>query len=169
MLQDATFYADDLMNDARWAIFGPKSVSVGVRCALAISLVVNNTPGALNLYARYPQGFGATDRAKAAMLATLGSLSLGGALIHEVDDRRADNLHMALGTRELIGQAQGILMEREQISHLDRHSISCVEHPSTSISNSARWHKAWSIPGSARPMDRTDLRRTEEGIASPIS
>jgi hypothetical protein len=114
--QDATFYAEDLMDDARWAIFGPKSVSVGVRCALAFSLVANGTPGALNLYARYPQAFGATDRAKGVIFATLASLALSGALTHEDEDRRAENLHMALGTRELIGQAQGILMEREHIT-----------------------------------------------------
>ncbi len=30
--------------------------------------------------------------------------------------RRADNLHAALATREIIGQAQGILMERERLS-----------------------------------------------------
>jgi len=121
--QDATFYAEDLMDDARWIIFGPKSVSVGVRCALAFSLVVNNSPGALNLYAHYPQAFGATDRAKGAIFATLASLALSGALSHEDEDRRADNLHVALGTRELIGQAQGILMEREHITSREAFDI----------------------------------------------
>jgi AmiR/NasT family two-component response regulator len=35
---------------------------------------------------------------------------------HEDDERRTENLHAALVTRELIGQAQGILIERERIS-----------------------------------------------------
>lgn len=114
--QNATFYAEDLMDDSRWARFGPRSVSIGVRCALAFSLVANATPGALNLYAHYPGAFGATDRAKGVIFATLASLALGGAHSHEDEDRRAENLQRALGTRELIGQAQGILMEREHIT-----------------------------------------------------
>ena len=36
--------------------------------------------------------------------------------MHEDDKRRAANLLAALGTREMIGQAQGILMERERIT-----------------------------------------------------
>jgi hypothetical protein len=114
--QDATFYAEDLMDDARWPVFGPESVSVGVRCALAFSLVANQTPGALNLYARYPRAFGATDRAKGVIFATLAGLALSGAFAHEEEDRRAENLHLALATRELIGEAKGILMEREHIT-----------------------------------------------------
>ena len=33
----------------------------------------------------------------------------------EDEERRIDNLHSALSSREIIGQAQGILMERERI------------------------------------------------------
>ena len=35
---------------------------------------------------------------------------------HEDEERRAVNLHAALATREIIGQAQGILMERDRLS-----------------------------------------------------
>ena len=116
MSRNATFYAEDLVDDPRWAVFGPQAVDIGVRCALALSLVANDSPGALNLYARYPRAFGATDRAKGVIFATLSSLALSGAQTHEHEDRRAENLHTALGSRELIGQAQGILMEREHIT-----------------------------------------------------
>jgi len=88
----------------------------GVRCILALRLYADGTLGALNLYARYPGAFGATDRAKGVIFATLAGLALGGAEAHEADDRRADNLHQALATREIIGQAQGILMERDRIT-----------------------------------------------------
>jgi hypothetical protein len=121
--QNATFYAEDLRNDPRWTRFGPRSVKIGVRCALAFSLVANATPGALNLYAHYPRAFGATDRAKGVIFATLASLALGGAHSHEDEDRRVENLQTALGTRELIGQAQGILMEREHITSAQAFTI----------------------------------------------
>jgi hypothetical protein len=72
--------------------------------------------GALNLYARYPLAFGALDRARGVVLAGLAGLALGLAEAHEEQVRRAENLRQALVTRELIGQAQGILMERERIT-----------------------------------------------------
>ena len=114
--QGSTFYAEDLADDTHWTTFGPQAVAAGVRCILALRLSANGTIGALNFYARYPGAFGATDRAKGVIFATLAGLALGGAQAHESDDRRADNLHQALATRELIGQAQGILMERERIT-----------------------------------------------------
>jgi len=36
--------------------------------------------------------------------------------VNEDEERRAENLAAALVTRELIGQAQGILIERERIT-----------------------------------------------------
>lgn len=114
--QRTTVYAEDLSDDDRWPTFGPEAAAVGARCALAFHLYSEGTLGALNLYARYPRAFGATDRAKGLIFATLSGLALGGAHSHEDEDRRADNLNQALATRELIGQAQGILMERERIT-----------------------------------------------------
>ncbi|HVB92835.1 MAG TPA: GAF and ANTAR domain-containing protein [Acidimicrobiales bacterium] len=114
--QGSTFYVDDLVDDTHWTTFAPEAVAAGIRCILALRLSANGTLGALNFYARYPGAFGATDRAKGVIFATLAGLALGGAQAHEYADRRADNLHQALATRELIGQAQGILMERERIT-----------------------------------------------------
>lgn len=114
--QQTTIYAEDLADDGRWPTFGPEAAAAGTRCALAFHLYSDGTLGALNLYARYPRAFGATDRAKGLIFATLSGLALGGAHSHEDEDRRADNLNQALATRELIGQAQGILMERERIT-----------------------------------------------------
>jgi hypothetical protein len=114
--QRTTVYAEDLADDPRWPSFGPQGAAAGTRCALAYHLYTNGTLGALNLYAQYPRAFGATDRAKGLILATLSALALGGARTHEDEDRRAGHLNQALATRELIGQAQGILMERERIT-----------------------------------------------------
>jgi len=114
--QQTTVYAEDLADDDRWTTFGPEAAAAGARCALAYHLYAKGTLGALNLYAHYPRAFGATDRAKGLIFATLSGLALSGARSHESEDRRADNLNRALATRELIGQAQGILMERERIT-----------------------------------------------------
>ena len=114
--QRVIVYAEDLRNDARWTIFGPLAAREGVRSALALPLTTNGETGAVNLYARYPAAFGVVDRGKGVILASLASLALSAAHLLENEERRVDNLHAALSSREIIGQAQGILMERERIS-----------------------------------------------------
>ena len=110
------FYADDLGRDPRWPQFGPLAEAVGIRSVLALPLSAGGSMGALNLYARYPAAFGVVDRANGVILATLAGLSISAAHAHEDEERRATNFTNALGTREVIGQAQGILMERERIA-----------------------------------------------------
>lgn len=113
--QGMTVYADDLIDDLRWPTFGPAAVAVGVRSVLAYSL--SATPlGALNLYAWLPAAFGATDRAQGQLFATLAQLALDSAEERARGAEHAGHLNEALRTRELIGQAQGILMERERIT-----------------------------------------------------
>jgi hypothetical protein len=114
--QRLIFYAHDLADDARWPRFGPLATTAGVRSLLAVPLPTNTTFGALNLYARYPEAFGVIDRAKGALLASLAGIAVSAARSHEDEERRAENLHAALSTREVIGQAQGILMERERLT-----------------------------------------------------
>jgi hypothetical protein len=109
-------YAEDLELDPRWLVFGPAAAAGGVRGLLALPLQINEAPGALNLYARYPQAFGVIDRGKGMLLAAMAGIALSTARAHEDDERRAANFQSALATREMIGQAQGILMERERIT-----------------------------------------------------
>jgi hypothetical protein len=108
-------HAADLADDPRWPVFGPAAVGAGVRCVLAYSLSADR-PSALNLYSGLPAAFGVTDRAQGQLFATLAGLALESAEERAVEEQRTANLTEALRTRELIGQAQGILMEREQIS-----------------------------------------------------
>jgi GAF domain-containing protein len=116
MAQQRMVYADDLNGDARWPQFGPDAARHGVRSALALPLTTDDTVGAINLYARFPAAFGVLDRAKGVILASLAIVALSSAHSLEDEERRVGNLHLALSSREIIGQAQGILMERERIS-----------------------------------------------------
>jgi hypothetical protein len=130
--QGGTVYAEDLADDQRWISFGPVAAAAGVRSALAIRLLADESTrgAALCLYARYPQAFGVLDRAKGVILAAMAGLALTAAEAH--DDEVRDTLQAALTTREMIGQAQGILMERERI--LRRAS----QHLSTKIRDVAQ-------------------------------
>jgi ANTAR domain/GAF domain len=116
MRNEGVFYAEDLGDDPRWPRFGPEAVAGGVRSMLALPLSVDGVPGALNLYARYPNAFGVIDRGRGMLLATMAGMAFSFARTHEAEERRAANLQAALATREMIGQAQGILMERERIT-----------------------------------------------------
>jgi hypothetical protein len=110
------YYADDLGEEPRWPRFSSQAVAAGIRSVFAVPLSVDSPVGALNLYAQLPGAFGVVDRARGVLLAALASLAVSSAQSHEDDERRAANLHAALVTREVIGQAQGILMERERIT-----------------------------------------------------
>ena len=114
--QKATFYAHDLLDDDRWSRFGPLASSMGVRSVLALVLSANGTRGALNLYARYPEAFGVIDRGKGLVLAILAGVALSAAESHDEEEHQTITLRAGLVSREVIGQAEGILMERERIT-----------------------------------------------------
>jgi GAF domain-containing protein len=112
----AVVYVTDLSEDERYPEFRSASTTADIRTVLACPLASDGMRGALSLYARLPNAFGATDRAKGTILAALAGAAIASTA------RRADlqsqnvNLQAALVSRELIGQAQGILMERERVS-----------------------------------------------------
>jgi len=114
--QGVMVYGDELSVDSRWPNFGPLAARKGVRSALALPLTSHGARGAVNLYAAYPSAFGVVDRAKGVILSSLASAALAAAHLFEDEERRIGNLHSALSSREIIGQAQGILMERERIA-----------------------------------------------------
>jgi ANTAR domain len=106
------FDAMDLEYGDLWPNHAAAS-SAGMHNVLAVPV---GESGILNLYARYPASFDAADRLKAALLASLASIALSVARVREAENRRTHNLNVALNTREIIGQAEGILMERERIT-----------------------------------------------------
>jgi GAF domain-containing protein len=114
--QRMVFYAEDLTTDLRWPKFSPGAAASGIRSVLALPLTADAQRGAVNLYARFPIAFGVVDRAKAAILGSLAGLALTIAHSHEDEERRAVNFQAALSSREIIGEAMGILMERERIN-----------------------------------------------------
>lgn len=110
------YYASDLASDEQWPAFAAGAVALGVRSVLAYPIVSAGSTSALNLYAELPQAFGAADRARGLLLSVFAGLAAGAVDEHERAGEREANLRAALRTRELIGQAQGILMERERIT-----------------------------------------------------
>jgi GAF domain-containing protein len=123
IVSDKFVYAEDLADDPRWPSFGPRAVALGMRSLLSCRLMADAVLGALNLYAALPRAYGVTDRTKALIFATHAGVALGAAEAIEnatvslnAEIRRVSDLRGALASREVIGQAEGILIERERIT-----------------------------------------------------
>jgi GAF domain-containing protein len=105
------FQTDDLATEDRWPEFSARAVEeTGVRSILGLRLfVAEDTLGALNLYSRRPGAFDEDDRAVGAVFATHAAVAFSTAQ-HDAQ------MDQALASRDLIGQAKGILMNREGVT-----------------------------------------------------
>jgi GAF domain-containing protein len=101
--------SDYLATDERWPEWGPRASEFGFNSVLSAELHARGRRiGALNLYGIAEATFSPEDIALAALFARQGALALGYA-------RSEQGLREALETRTVIGQAQGVLMERFEI------------------------------------------------------
>jgi GAF domain-containing protein len=101
-----TFVSHDLAHDPRWPSWGPRAAALGFGSMLAARLTIGGTSlGALNLYATALRDFDADDRDTAMIFATHAAAPL-------ISVRERENLKIAVDGRTVIGQAQGILMQR---------------------------------------------------------
>jgi putative lipoic acid-binding regulatory protein len=112
--------SDDLRASSHWRRFGPAAAAHGYSSVLSTALLPDARPprlsGALNIYSRRRGGFDATDRDTALLLATHGSLALAHTQAVTTADLQAVHLRKAVDSRDVIGQAKGILMNRRGIS-----------------------------------------------------
>ena len=96
--------------ESRWPRFAPRAADLGVGSMLCFQLFVDgDNLGALNLLSPEARAFGADALSVGLLFATHAAVALSGA-------RREDQTRMALDTRDLIGQAKGILMERYRLT-----------------------------------------------------
>ncbi|WP_433872409.1 GAF and ANTAR domain-containing protein [Saccharopolyspora sp. CA-218241] len=101
-------YVADMASERRWPAFAPKAVERGVRSMVSVQLHAGaETLGALNLYA-----LGAAIDPAALGVGELFATHAAMALTVK---RRDDQLNRAVATRDVIGQAKGLLMAREGI------------------------------------------------------
>lgn len=107
--EQVTVRSDDLAAEDRWPRFAPAASGAGVRSMLSVQLFVDgDNLGVLNLYNTKPNAFDETSENAAMLLAAHAAVAWKGARVE-------GNLRTALETRDVIGQAKGILMERFKI------------------------------------------------------
>ncbi|MGZ5418781.1 MAG: GAF and ANTAR domain-containing protein [Nocardioides sp.] len=103
---DEVTTVNHLRRETRWPQYVPRAVERGLKAQMGLRLYVEDeTLGGLNLYSTRTEVIDPEVAQMAVLFATHAALALGRV-------RQEENLHTALHTRKLIGQAVGIVMER---------------------------------------------------------
>jgi GAF domain-containing protein len=101
--------ADDLGVESRWPQFAANAVDQGIRSLVAFQLYSNGDDvGALVLYSSHAKAFGPDALAAGEALAAHAAVALLGA-------RDNEQFRAGLASRDIIGQAKGMIMERYRI------------------------------------------------------
>ncbi|GAB3167039.1 ANTAR domain-containing protein [Amycolatopsis sp. NPDC004378] len=116
----ALAWSQDLARDPRWPSFGPGAAEHGYHAVLATALLPDAGPtgrsGALNVYSSRPGAFDARAIDLALLLTTHASLALAHTEAVAAAELETAHLRRAVDSRDVIGQAKGILMQRRGIT-----------------------------------------------------
>lgn len=108
-LNEIVVRTDDFRDEPRFPNYAPKVVELGLLSALSFKLyTADRTAGALNLFGYQPNLWDSEAE-------TIGMVLAAHAAAAILASREGDQLQSALTTRDRIGQAKGIIMERFKI------------------------------------------------------
>lgn len=106
---------DDVADEPRWPRWCP-AISHQVRSVLSAPLVAGDQAlGAMKVYASAPDAYGAREEHVLGLFADQASVLIANMQSHEEAQQLSDGLQTALRSRDLIGQAKGIVMERNGV------------------------------------------------------
>jgi GAF domain-containing protein len=110
MIEHRSYRIDDMSTDTRWPRFALAARASGIQSMLGYRLFTSGrTLGTLNLYSSKLKAFDAQAEVVGELFAAHAAIALIGST------QQAD-WQTALGSRDLIGMAKGILMHREHIT-----------------------------------------------------
>jgi transcriptional regulator with GAF, ATPase, and Fis domain len=110
VFEDETVRVPDMAGERRWPQFASRASAAGVGSMLAFQLYVDgDSLGALNLYSRESGAFDSESEHVGLLFASHAALAYAAAQQHTA-------LTRTVATRQVIGQAQGILMERHKVT-----------------------------------------------------
>lgn len=123
--EEVTVRSDDFEKEERWPRFVAAAREEGIRSMLAVQLFVqDDNLGALNIYGTQPNAFSEHDESIAMLLAVHAAIAM-------TANTTRSNLRIALDSRDIIGQAKGILMERYKISSIEAFHLLVVTSQKT--------------------------------------
>lgn len=104
-----TVSVPDVTNEVRWPAWARQAQAAGISSVLHIPMTTaTSTVGVLSLFSTRPHAFSDDDEAIAYLLAEHASVAVAHA-------RKDETLAQAVDARKIVGQAEGILMERFQV------------------------------------------------------
>jgi GAF domain-containing protein len=110
LFDERTVRLSDLSTEHRWPGFTGRARELGVGSMLAVQLFVRSDGlGVLNLLSEVPNAFDDSSEHVALLFASHAAVAIS-------SEQSKQDLRTAVTTREVIGQAQGILMERFKIT-----------------------------------------------------
>jgi len=111
-LDELIVRTDDFRSERRWPQYAAAVVEIGILSGLSFKLyTAERTAGALNLFSFKPKAFDAEDETTGVVLAAHAAAAI-------LASRHGEQLQSALSTRDRIGQAKGIIMERYGIDEV---------------------------------------------------
>ncbi len=148
-LQGREFLVESLSAEKRWPAFTPRALSLGINAILSSPLTASDRPvGSMNIYSRSTSAFRPTDQRLASVLAAETSTILTEAGVHLAGGEASQRFQDALRTRQVIAQAQGVLMERDGISEDEAYRVLRIHSQRTGQS---LHHRARDVTSSALP------------------
>jgi GAF domain-containing protein len=121
-------HVPDLADSQRWPVVAATAAQLGVGSCLSHGLFVQQPAqwsplGTFTLYSATPAAFSDEDQEFCSILAAYLAVAVAMAHRREEVDHREAALHRGLSTRDVIGQAKGILMERQRLSAGDAFDL----------------------------------------------
>lgn len=114
-LQGATHLIDDTSQEERWPEFRRAAIDHGIRSSLSLPLS-GDVVGGLNLYGRRPGSFDEGSVVLGQMFVSHAAVAITNAELHSAARVMVSQIQEALESRDVIGAAKGILMEREAVT-----------------------------------------------------
>ena len=126
----------DMAHEKRWPRFASFAASQGVKSSYAIPMSLKSEViGVLNLYS-VDNAFGSADEQIGIRFAEQAALAVRHASTFTKTRDMIDHLHRALETRDVIGAAVGIMMQRDNLT-MEAAFAASRRFPSTRTESSA--------------------------------
>jgi GAF domain-containing protein len=123
--KEATFHIPDMERDDTWPTFSKRAAEeTGVKSMLSFVLEVHDgSLGAMNLVSSTKEAFDEDDVATGTLFAVQAGIALVNALTHESDRKEIEELRAGMETRQMIGQAVGIIMATRDVREKEAFDV----------------------------------------------
>jgi GAF domain-containing protein len=112
--ENQLFRIDSMLDETRWPHWAPRVVEMGMMSLVSVPLAVRGEPfGVVKVYSIYAGAYDDRHTRVLSKFAHQAAIVLSNVRAYTDAQQLSDQLREALETREMIGQATGVIMERE--------------------------------------------------------